>query len=90
MGGVFALILAFLAFAVALAMPLFVRRWRTLAIMVVAGALFFAFVTYDLPHADGVTQLLGSFLFGLMLFGFAAGVIAKFVMLLGPRPADDA
>ena len=88
MGGLLALTGAFLAFAVALAMPLFVQRWRTLGVVVAVGALFFAFVTYDLPHADGVTQLLGPFLFGLMLFGFAAGVIAKLMMLLGPGPSD--
>lgn len=85
MGGVIALVGAFLAFMVALAIPLFAQTWRSLAIVVVAAALFFAFVNYDLPHQDGITQLFGPFLFGLMLFGFAAGVIAKFVMLLGRR-----
>ncbi|WP_421760367.1 hypothetical protein [Devosia sp.] len=88
MGGIFALILAFVAFAVAIAMPLFAQRWTTLAIMVAGAVLFFGFVTYDLPHPDGITQVLGPFVFGLMLFGFAAGVIAKFVMLLGRRPED--
>lgn len=85
MGGIIALVAAFLAFMVALAIPLMVQTWRRLAIVVVVAALFFGFVTYDLPHPDGITQLFGPFLFGLMLFGFAAGVIAKFVMLLGRR-----
>ncbi len=88
MGGIFALILAFVAFAVAIAMPLFAQRWKTVGIMVAGAVLFFGFVTYDLPHPDGITQVLGPFVFGLMLFGFAGGVIAKFVMLLGRRPED--
>ena len=88
MGGIFALILAFVAFAVAIAVPLFAQRWKTLALMVAGAVPFFWFVTYDLPHPDGITQVLGPFVFGLMLFGFAAGVIAKFVMLLGRRPED--
>lgn len=88
MGGIFALILAFVAFAAAIAMPLFAQRWKTLGIMVAGAVLFFGFVTYDLPHPDGITQVLGPFVFGLMLFGFAGGVIAKFVMLLGRRPED--
>lgn len=85
MGGLVALVAAFLAFMVALAIPLFVQTWRSLVIVVAAAALFFAFVNYDLPHPDGITQLFGPFLFGLMLFGFAGGAIAKFVMLLGRR-----
>ena len=85
MGGAIALIGAFLAFSVPIAMPLFAQRWRTLGIVVGLGALFFAYVSYDLANPAGMTQLLGPFTFGLMLFGFAAGVIAKFVMLLGQR-----
>ncbi|MDB5542469.1 MAG: hypothetical protein JWQ89_4196 [Devosia sp.] len=83
--GLIALIAAFIAFMVALAVPLFVQTWRSLAIVVVVAAVFFAFVNYDLPHPDGITQFFGPFLFGLSLFGFAAGVIAKFVMLVGRR-----
>ena len=58
MGGIFALILAFVAFAVAIAMPLFAQRWKTLGTMVAGAVLFFGFVTYDLPHPDGITQVL--------------------------------
>jgi uncharacterized membrane protein len=85
MGGAIALIGAFLAFSVSIAVPLFAQRWRTLAIVIGLGVLFFAYVSYDLTNATGMTQLLGPFTFGLMLFGFAAGVIAKFVMLVGRR-----
>ena len=85
MGGAVALIGAFLAFSVPIAVPLFAQRWRTLGIVVVIGALLFAWVSYDLANPAGMTQALGPFMFGLMLFGFAAGVIAKFVMLVGRR-----
>ena len=85
MSGVLALVAAFLAFMVPIAVPLFVQRWRTLGIVVVAGVLFFAWVSADLGTPGGITQGLGPFVFGLMLLGFAAGVIAKFVMLVGRR-----
>lgn len=85
MGGAIALVGALLAFCVPIAVPLFAQRWRTLGIVAVLGALFFIWVNHDLGNADGVTQALGPFTFGLMLFGFAAGVIAKFVMLTGRR-----
>lgn len=86
MSGAIALVAAFLAFAVSIAVPLFIATWRNFAVVVAAGALFFTWVTYDLSNPAGITQLLGAFLFGLALFGFAGGVIAKFVMLLGRRP----
>lgn len=85
MGGVIAIVTALLAFGIPIAVPLFAQRWRTLAIVVALGALFFAWVSYDLTNPAGMTQLLGPFTLGLMLFGFAAGVIAKFVMLTGRR-----
>lgn len=85
MGGAIALIGAFLAFSIPIAVPLSAQRWRTLGTVVALGALFFAWVSYDLSNPAGATQALGPFTFGLMLFGFAAGVIAKFVMLLGRR-----
>ena len=85
MSGAFALIGAFLAFMVPIAVPLFAQRWQSFGIVVAVGAAFFAWVTYDLAKPTGITQAFGSFVFGLMLFGFAAGVIAKFVMLLGRR-----
>jgi hypothetical protein len=85
MGGAIAIVGALLAFAVPIAVPLFAQRWRTLGIIVGLGALFFAWVSYDLANPAGATQAFGPFVFGLMLFGFAAGVIAKFVMLTGRR-----
>ena len=85
MGGAFALFGAFLAFAVPISVPLFAQRWRTLGIIVGLVALFFALVSYDLANPGGLTQVFGPFVFGLMLFGFGAGVIAKFVMMLGRR-----
>jgi len=85
MSGALALVAAFLAFAVPIAVPLLATTWRSFVIVVAAGALFFTWVTYDLSNPAGITQLLGAFVFGLALFGFAGGVIAKFVMLLGRR-----
>lgn len=85
MGGVVAIGAALLAFGVPIAVPLFAQRWRTLAILLVLGVLFFGWVNLDLAAPDGVTHALGPFTFGLMLFGFAAGVIAKFVMLVSRR-----
>lgn len=85
MGGIIAIITTLLAFGIPIAVPLFAQRWRTLAILLVLGLLFFGWVTLDLATPDGMTQTLGPFTFGLMLFGFAAGVIAKFVMLLSRR-----
>lgn len=85
MGGVVAIVTALLAFGIPIAVPLFAQRWQTLAVLLGLGVLFFGWVTLDLASPDGITQTLGSFTFGLMLFGFAAGVIAKFVMLLSRR-----
>jgi hypothetical protein len=85
MGGVVAIITALLAFGIPLAVPLFAQRWRTLLILMLLGALFFGWVTLDLASPDGITQTLGPFTFGLMLFGFAAGAMAKFVMLVSRR-----
>ena len=85
MGGVLAIVTALLAFGIPIAVPLFAQRWRTLAILVLLGALFFGWVNLDLASSQGITQALGPFTFGLMLFGFVAGVIAKFVMLISRR-----
>lgn len=87
MGGAIAIFAGLLCFAVPLAIPLFVQRWRSFAITVALGAAFFAWLTVDIEKAAGA-HWLGPFLGGLMLFGFAAGVIAKFVMLLARRPAS--
>ena len=85
MSGVIALVAAFFAFAVPLGVPLFTQSWRSFAIIIAAGVLFFTWVTFDLANPAGMTQALGPFVFGLALFGFGAGTIAKFVMLLGRR-----
>ena len=85
MTGALALIGAFLAFIVPVTIPLFAQRWRTLGIVAAVGVLFFLWVNLDLSNPAGITQAFGPFLFGLALFGFAAGVIAKFVMLTGRR-----
>jgi len=85
MSAAFALVGAFLAFVVPIAVPLFAQRWITLGVVTLAGIGFFLWVNADLSNPSGITQVLGTFLFGLMLFGFVAGVIAKFVMLLSRR-----
>lgn len=85
MGGAIAIVTALLAFGIPIAVPLLAQRWRTLLILLVLGGLFFAWVNLDLASPDGVTHTLGPFTFGLMLFGFAAGAIAKFVMLVSRR-----
>ncbi len=85
MGGAIALFAGLLCFAVPLAMPLFAQRWRTFALVVALAAAFFAWLTWDIQRA-GSAHWIGSFLGGLMLFGFAAGAIAKFVMLVARRP----
>lgn len=88
--GTIAIIAALLSFAVPLAIPLFAQRWRTFALILALGAAFFAWLTWDLQRTSlgdppGSDNWIGPFLGGLMLFGFGAGSIAKFVMLLGRR-----
>lgn len=85
MSGILAVVAALLAFGVPIAIPLFAQRWQTLTIVAAAGISFFVMVNFDLDNPAGISQAFGPFLFGLMLFGFAAGVIAKFVMLVGRR-----
>ena len=85
---VLAIVSATLSFLVAMAIPLFAQRWRTLAIVVGVGAMFFGWMTLELPVAGSIPSGIGAFIGGLMLFGFAAGVIARFVTLLGRRPAN--
>lgn len=82
MAGLFALFAAFLAFAVPLAIPLFVQRWRTFLIVISVAVAFFTWLTFDMQQADE-SHWMGPFLGGLMLLGFGAGAIAKFVMLIG-------
>jgi hypothetical protein len=90
MAGAIAIIAAILAFLVPAAIPLFVQRRRTFAIVLALGVAFFAWLTWDIERAaigdpPGSENWIGPFLGGLMLFGFGAGVVAKFVMLLGRR-----
>jgi hypothetical protein len=85
MAGAIAIAGALLSFLIPLAIPLFVQRWRTFAIILLLAAAFFAWLTWDLQRA-GTGNWIGPFLGGLMLTGFAAGAIAKFVMLVGLRP----
>lgn len=89
MDALFALVLAFLAFSVPMAIPLFAQRWRSLGLVVLAGALFFGWLTLEMPVEGTLPNGIGQFLGGLMLFGFAGGVIARFVSLLG-RKAPEA
>jgi hypothetical protein len=93
MMGVVFFVVAILLFVFSIAVPLFAMRWKTLAVMVGLGGLSFWWLTTDI-QAAGTNHWLGSFLGGLMLFGFVAGVVAKFVMLLGGSrpdvpPTDD-
>ena len=89
MSGIFAVFAGLLCFIVPLAVPLFAQRWRTFAIVVALAVAFFGWLTWDIGRA-GEAHWIGSFLGGLMLFGFAAGTIAKFVMLLVGRRAGRA
>lgn len=84
--GIWAIFLAFICFLVPMAMPLFAQRWRTLVIIIAVAALFFGWLTVEMPTPGTIPAGIGSFLGGLMLFGFAAGAIAQFVTLVGRRP----
>jgi hypothetical protein len=83
--GTLAMFLAFICFLVPMAVPLFARRWRTLVIILVLAAVFFGWLTLEMETPGTIPAGIGAFLGGLMLFGFAAGAIAKFVQLLGRR-----
>ena len=85
MNGVFALFGAFLAFIIPMSVPLAAQRWQSLGIITAIGVALFVWVDIDLGNPTGFAQSLGPFVFGLMLFGFAAGVLAKFVMLISKR-----
>lgn len=91
MSGIVAIVAAFLAFVVPLAITLLVQQWRTFFMVLAAAVAFFGWLTLDLQRGEpsGLAALLGPLLGGLMLFGFAAGAIAKFVMLVGRRPASE-
>lgn len=83
--GTLAIILAFICFLVPMAVPLFAQRWRTLVIVLLLGAVFFGWLTLEMDTPGTIPAGIGAFLGGLMLFGFAAGAIAKFVALVGRR-----
>jgi hypothetical protein len=87
--GLFAILFGFLAFIVPLGLALSMRGWRQLGILAAAAALFFGWLTVDLENPEGLGQALGSFLGGLMLLGFACGVIARTVTLLGRSRNGD-
>lgn len=90
MEGLVAIVVSVLAFLVPLAVPLFVVRWRSYLVVLAIGAAFFTWLTLDLQRTEAAdANWIGPFLGGLMLFGFAAGAIAKFVMLVGRRRAAD-
>jgi len=86
MSGLVAVFVSALAFIVSLAIPLATRRWRSFAVVVVLAAIFFAWLDADIGHASATApSAVGPFIGGLMLVGFAAGAVARFVMLLS-RP----
>ena len=85
MAGLFAILATCLAFLVPLAIPLFAANWRSLAIMAAIAALFFSWLYFDIGSGS---SMIGSFLGGLMLIGFAFGAIARFAMLLGRPPGS--
>ena len=86
MGGLIAIVASFLAFAVPLGIPLLAQHWRSYFITLALGAVFFAWLTWDIGRQPpGSESFPGAFLGGLMLFGFAGGAIARFVMLLSRR-----
>ncbi len=89
MDALFALVLAVLAFAVPMAVPLFTQRWRSLGVVVMGGVLFFTWLTVEMPVEGTLPHGIGAFLGGLMLFGFAGGTLARFVSLLGRKAPES-
>jgi hypothetical protein len=86
--GIWAIVVACFSFLVPMAVPLFVQRWRTFLIILVAAAAFFGWLTLEMPIAGSIPAGIGAFLGGLMLLGFAGGAIAKFIGLVGRQPQD--
>lgn len=85
MGGAFAILVSVLAFLLPLGVPLLTSRWRSYFIALALATGFFVWLTVDLSQPGGTLSFIGPFLGGMMLFGFAAGAIARFVMLVGRR-----
>ena len=86
MDGAWAIFLAVICFVVPVAVPLFTQRWRSFLAVLLLGTLFFGWLTLEVNTPGTIPSGIGAFLGGLMLFGFAAGAIVKFVQLLGRRP----
>lgn len=84
--GFWALILAGLCFIGAMALPLALPGWRSLLVVSVVAGLFFGWIAIEIEVPGSPAQAIGSFLAGLLLVGYAAGAIAKFVALIGRRP----
>ncbi len=92
MGGGLAIVASVLAFLVPLGVPLLTTRWRSYLVALALATAFFWWLTVDLARPNGALSFIGPFLGGMMLFGFAAGAIARFVMLVGrrsPSPSGD-
>jgi len=81
--GAWAIFLAFICFLVPMAIPLFAMRWRSYVLVLAAAALFFGWLTLEMETPGTIPSGIGAFLGGLMLFGFAAGAIARLVSLIG-------
>ena len=83
--GAWAIVLAFLCFIGPMAVPVIAQTWRSYLTVVGVAVLFFAWMTLEVERPGSIPSLIGAFLGGLMLTGFAFGAIAKFVMLLGRK-----
>lgn len=86
MQGLFAIVVAMLAFIVPLAIPLFAQSWRSFAIVLAIGLCCIGWLTVDMNTPGSPAQAVGSFIGGLILVGFSSGAIAKLAMLIGRRP----
>jgi hypothetical protein len=84
--GFWALLLAGLCFVGAMALPLALPGWRSLLGVTLVAALFFGWMASNIDTPGSLAQGIGSFLGGLMLFGFAGGAIARMIALIGRRP----
>ena len=86
--GFWAILLACVCFLAAMAVPLFALRWKSFLVVLALAVLFFGWLTLEMDRDGTIPAAIGSFLGGLMLTGFAFGAIARFVSLLGKRPAE--
>jgi hypothetical protein len=81
--GTVAIFLACLCFLVPMAIPLFAQRWRSFFAILAVATLFFGWLTLEMETPGTIPSGIGAFLGGVMLFGFAAGAIARLVSLIG-------